>query len=361
MKVIISAGGTGGHIYPVLAIMDKIQEMEKDSQFLYVGTHNRMESEVIPKMGIKYETLVVTGFKRKITTYNFKSIYYFFSAIKKSKKIIKEFKPDIVVGAGGYVTAPIIYAAKKLGVKTFIHEQNSVVGLSNKFLSKYASAIGVSFKNTVSVFPKEKVYYTGNPCSEKALKIPSAKKSDYGLSKNKKLVLIVMGSLGSKSINKVMMETLPKFDKKKYEVIYVTGKNYYNEVKKVKIPSNVLIFPFIPNITSLMKITDLMISRAGASTISEITSLEIPTIFIPSPYVPSNHQYLNALDLVNQQAGFLLEEKDLTSDKLIKDIDSIINDNSLLETTKKNLSQISIKDSSTKIYKIIKDLVNNDK
>ena len=192
MRAIVSAGGTGGHIYPAIAIINKIKEEEPNSDILYIGTSDRMEKDLIPELGIKYEEINVSGLKRKLTLENFKVLYQFLRARNKCKKIIKEFDPDVVIGAGGYVTGPVIWAAKKLGKKTFIHEQNSVVGLSNKYLTKYADKIGVSFPSTLDLFPKEKVVLTGNPCSEKALKMKKANKEDYGLSKNKKLVLIVI-------------------------------------------------------------------------------------------------------------------------------------------------------------------------
>lgn len=361
MKVIISAGGTGGHIYPALAIINKIKEEEPNSEFLYIGTTNRMEKDLIPSLGYRYEALEVTGFKRKLSLDNVKTVTNFINAIKKSKRIIKDFDPDIVIGCGGYVTAPVIYAAKKLGKKTFIHEQNSVVGLANKFLSKYTDKVGVSFESTIKDFPEGKAVLTGNPCSEKALKIKKATKESLGIDKNKKLVLIVMGSLGSKTINDKIVSFIDKFKDKKYTVIFVTGTTYYEGIKNLKTPNNVKILPFIYEMPSVMKITDLMVTRAGASTISEITALEVPSIFIPSPYVTNNHQYKNAIDLVNNKAGIILEEKDLEENSLIKLIDDTINDKEKLLEIKKNLKKLGIKDSSTRIYNILKELILDDR
>ena len=167
MKVIISAGGTGGHIYPAIAIINKIKEEEPQSDILYIGTSDRMEKDLIPSLGIKYQAITVSGLKRKITLDNVKVLYQFLKARLQCKKIIKEFNPDVVIGAGGYVTGPVIWAAKKLGKKTFIHEQNSVVGLSNKYLTKYADKIGVSFSSTLSEFPQEKVVLTGKKLDQK--------------------------------------------------------------------------------------------------------------------------------------------------------------------------------------------------
>lgn len=356
MRVIISAGGTGGHIYPALAIINKIKEKEPKSEFLYIGTDNRMEKDLIPSFDIEYIPLHVTGFKRKLSLDNIKTLSNFIRAKKKCKEVIQDFKPDIVIGCGGYVTAPVIQTAHKLGVKTFIHEQNSVVGLANKFLSFYADRIGVSFENTIQKFPKNKAILTGNPCSEKALTIKKAKKEDYGLTKNKKLVLIVMGSLGSKTINDMIYNNLNKFKNKDYEVLFVTGNTYYEKIKNKKVVDNVKILPFIYELPSVMKVTDLMISRSGASTMSEISVLNIPTIFIPSPYVTNNHQYKNAYDLVSKDAALIIEEKELTIDKLINSIDNILNNKEKYDKIKSNLSKIGIKDSSNRIYEVIKEI-----
>jgi len=361
MRVIVSAGGTGGHIYPALAIINKIKEEEQNSEFLYIGTTNRMEKDLIPSLGYKYEALEVTGFKRKLTLDNFKTVTNFLGAIKKAKKIIKEFNPDIVIGCGGYVTAPVIYAAKKLGKKTFIHEQNSVVGLANKFLSKYTDKVGVSFESTINDFPKGKAILTGNPCSEKALTIKKVKKESLEIDKDKKLVLIVMGSLGSRTVNDKIISFIDKFKNKNYSVIFVTGTSYYEKVKNKRVSSNVKIIPFINEMPGVMKVTDLIVTRAGASTMSEITALELPAIFVPSPYVANNHQYKNAKDLVDNNAGIMLEEKDLNEENLIKLIDEIKNNKEKIEEIKSNLRKIGIKDSSTRIYQILKDLIINDR
>ena len=361
MRVVISAGGTGGHIYPAIAIINKIKEKEPNSEILYIGTTNRMEKDLIPELGIKYEEINVSGLKRKITLENFKVLLQFLKAREKCKKIIKEFDPDVVIGAGGYVTGPVIWAGKKLGKKTFIHEQNSVVGLTNKYLTKYADKIGVSFESTMSFFPKNKVVLTGNPCSEKAIKMKKADKENYGLSKNKKLVLIVMGSLGSKTINDKIVSFLDAFKNKEYEVMFVTGNSYYERVKNIKLPSNVKIAPFIYEMPSLMKATDLMITRAGASTMSEILVLGVPAIFIPSPYVTNNHQYKNAMDLVNKNAALILEEKDLTKDNLINLIDKTLSNKESYNNIKNNLKSLGIKDSGERIYELLKGMILDDK
>jgi UDP-N-acetylglucosamine--N-acetylmuramyl-(pentapeptide) pyrophosphoryl-undecaprenol N-acetylglucosamine transferase len=311
MKIIVSAGGTGGHIYPALAIINKIKEHDKNADFLYIGTTTRMEKDIIPEHNIKYIGLDTYGLQRKITLKNIKAFFKYLSAIKESKKIIKEYKPDIVIGCGGYVMAPVIYAAKKCGCKTLIHEQNSILGLSNKMMLKYTDTLCTSFKSMK--IDGVNCVYTGNPQGDSVHNLVPYSKRKFGLSDNKKLVLIVMGSLGSKTVNEVLKSSLNKFDSS-YEVLIVTGKDYYEDYKQIKRNSNVFIEPFIDNLNRLFSKTDLLVSRAGATTISELIGTNTPTIFIPSPYVTENHQYKNAMDLVNNGAGKIIEEKDLTSE-----------------------------------------------
>lgn len=356
MRVIISAGGTGGHIYPALAIINKIKELEPNSEFLYIGTHNRMEKDIIPKYNIPFETIEIYGINRKNIFKNFKTLKCFYNSIKKCKKLIKEFKPDVVIGVGGYVTGAVIYSAKKLGYQTFIHEQNSIPGKANLFLSKYADKIGVSFKSTIKEFPEYKTVYTGNPCSEEAIKKEIVPKSKYGLT-NKKLVLIVMGSLGSEKITSMMKKTIDLFSNKEYEVIFVTGSSSYDEFENIKLSKNVKVVPYIENLSGFMKNVDVMVSRAGASTLSEIMALQIPSILIPSPYLPNNHQYKNAIDLVEKKAALLIEEKNLNGKLLVEQIDELINNKELYKDIKENLKKLSITDSADRIYNVLKEMI----
>ncbi len=359
MRVIISAGGTGGHIYPALAIINKIKEMEPDSEFLYIGTHNRMEKDVIPKYNIPFESIEIYGFQRKKLYKNFKIIKCLINSIKKCKKLIKDFNPDVVIGVGGYVTVPVIYSASKLGYKTFIHEQNSIPGKANTFLSKYAKKIGVSFKSTLKDFPTYKTVFTGNPCSEDAINVSSIDKKELGLSLDKKLVLFVMGSLGSSKVNDFLIKTMNLFKDKSYEVLFVTGKNDYETLSKVSLPSNVFMVPYIENMARVMKKTDLIVSRAGATTLSEIVSLKVPSILIPSPYVPDNHQYKNAMDLVNVGAAKIIEEKNLKGDILVRAIDEMLYDSDLIDKMKDNMSDLTIIKSSSKIYEVLKEMLGD--
>ena len=360
MKVVISAGGTGGHIYPALAIINKIKEKEPDSEFLYIGTHNRMEKDIVPSKGIPFKSIEMYGFNKKSLFKNFKTIRCLFKAFKDSKKIIKEFNPDVVIGVGGYVTVPVIYSAKKLGYKTFLHEQNSLPGKSNKFLIKYCDLIGVSFPSSLELLPKDKTILTGNPCSEDALKASAVNKSDLGLSDSKKLVLIVMGSLGAGRVSDFLTRELQKFDGRDYEVLFITGKGSYDLVKKFEFPSNVKILPFYEGLTKVMKKTDLIVTRAGASTLSEIIALNVPSIIIPSPFVANNHQYINALDLVKKDAALMIEEKDLNDGVLFNSVDKLINDESALKNMKNNLSKLMVKNSAEVIYDNLKRIVDEN-
>lgn len=355
MRVIISAGGTGGHIYPALAIINKIKEEDKKSEFLYIGTHNRMEKDIVPKENIPFIGIKVYGFTKNILK-DIEALYLYSISYRKCIKIIKEFKPDIVIGVGGYVTVPLILAAHKLGIKTLIHEQNSIAGKANIFLSKYVDKVCISVESSSKYFDQDKVVVTGNPCSSKAIKSTPMSKESLGLSKNKKLVLIVMGSLGAKTVFELVSDTIPLFKGKDYEVLFITGKNYYNDSLN-DIAKNVKVVPYIDNLSSLLKNTDLVISRAGASILSELTSLNVPSILIPSPYVPNNHQYMNALDMVNNNAAYMIEEKDLTKDKLVNTIDSIINDTKKINNMKKSLKNMAIFNSDELIYNEIKKMV----
>ena len=359
LKIIVSAGGTGGHIYPALAIIKKFQEKEKNLEVLYIGTHDRMEKDIVPKMRIKYEAIEIYGFSKTQIIRDFKNIFLINKAIKKCKSIMEEFKPDVVIGVGGYVTYPVIKAAHKLGIKTFIHEQNSIAGKSNITLAKYVDLVGVSFKNSKDYFKTaRKVVYTGNPCGENALSIPKVSKTTLGFRESDKLIIIVAGSLGSSAFNEKFKAFLQIVGDEPYKILYVTGKAYYDDfIKDTSFPKNVKVVPYFDNLAGLMKDAYLLISRAGASTISEILALKIPSILIPSPYVANNHQYYNALDLVNMKVAELIEEKNLTTDLIQVSINELVNNSGKYQELKNNLEKLNTKESSTIIYEQIKELL----
>ena len=357
MRYIITAGGTGGHIYPAIAIINKIKENDKNAKFLYIGTTDRMEKDIIPSLKIDYIGLKIKGLSKNPIT-SVKSIFLTLSNIKKCKKIIKEFKPDIVIGVGGYVTVPVIYSAHTLGIKTLLHEQNSIPGKANKFLSNMVDTICISMESSKKYFKeKEKVIFTGNPRSEEILKGKKANKKDYNLSNNKKLVVITTGSLGSSSINEKIKDIFPKFKDKSYEVLLITGNSSYDEMRKYNTSKNVMVVPYVEKMNELLKVTDLIVSRAGATTIAEITALGIPSILIPSPYVANNHQEINARDLENNGASIVLSEEDFDGKKLLYLIDDILNNEKKYNEMSDNAKKMGIKNSSSRIYDEIERLI----
>ena len=350
MKIIVSAGGTGGHIYPALALIDKFKSKDINTKVLYIGTKNRMEKDIVPSLGIEYVGIEIYGLTKNILK-DIKDIYLIKKNTKKIKKIMQEFKPDVVLAIGGYVTYPVIKAAYKLHIPIFMHEQNVIPGKVNKITSKYANIIGVSFKESLKYF-KKNAYFLGNPTGERALAISKIKKSDIGLDDNKKLIVIVAGSLGSKTMSNKLKEYLSSVEDKNYQILYITGKGIYDEFIKDKYPSNVKIVPYFDNLPGILKSCDLLISRAGASTIAEIETLKVPTIFIPSPYVANNHQYYNAIALKNASAAEMIEESQLSMDTLSQLVDKMLKNSDIY---KENISKFSLSNSSELIYNKIKE------
>lgn len=357
MRVVIAAGGTGGHIYPAIAIINKIKEKEKDSEFLYIGTTDRMEKNIIPGLGIPFVGIEMVGLNRKNLFKNFEVLNKFKKAIDKAYVEIEKFKPDVVIGAGGYITAPVLYAAHKLKVPTLIHEQNSIPGLSNKFIGKFADRICVSLPNSLNLFPKKKVVYTGNPRSEEIINVKKKSKADLGFDKDKKLVVVVMGSLGSTTMTTKIKELIPGFNNKYYQVLVITGKNYYDDYKELKVSDNVKIVPFMEDLINLLKDSDLIVSRAGASTIAEITAIGLPAILVPSPYVTNNHQYKNAKELEDIGACKIVSEEEFSKDKIINEIDKLFDNIDLYNEMSNKSRSLGIDDSSTRIYEEIRKII----
>lgn len=356
MRILISAGGTGGHIYPALAIIEGFKKYDKDLEVLYIGTKNRMEKDIVPKNGIPYYGIEIYGLSKNIFK-DIKDVFLIFKAKKEIKEKILEFKPDVVLGIGGYVTYPVLSVAKSLHIKTFIHEQNAIPGKTNKMISKYADIIGISFKESAKYFPNRNVLYTGNPTGIRALNTPRITKSSLGLNDDKPLVVVVCGSLGSETVNNAMKGYLKTLENKDYQVVYITGKNLYEEFIKIKYPKNVKVLPYLDNLTGLLKETDVLVARAGASTIAEVLSLKVPTIFIPSPYVANNHQYYNAVSLKNDNLALMLEEKDLSIPNITKNIEDLLYNKDKQIKIKNNLNKVSTLDSTKIIYDAIKELI----
>lgn len=359
MRVIVSGGGTGGHIYPALALIKEIQKREPNATFLYIGTEQGLESTLVKREGIPFKTIRITGFKRKISLDNVKTIIRFFRGVKRSKQLIKDFKPDVVVGTGGYVCGPVVYAAAKLKVATIIHEQNSVPGLTNKFLSKYVDKVAISFQEAKPFFPIEKVVHTGNPrATEAALVETKDRLSELNLNPNRKTVLIVGGSRGARPINDAFLEVLSEAGKRDYQFLYVTGDVHYENVM-VKVnehgnPVNIKVVPFLHNMPEVLKNVHLIVARAGATTLAEVTAIGLPSILIPSPYVTNNHQEKNARSLGDNGAAIVKLEKEMSGAMLLKAMDEII----LNKETWQQMHEASLKQGKPEAGKEMYELIN---
>jgi UDP-N-acetylglucosamine--N-acetylmuramyl-(pentapeptide) pyrophosphoryl-undecaprenol N-acetylglucosamine transferase len=365
MKIVVSGGGTGGHIYPALALIREIQKDNKDTEFLYIGTINGLESKIVPRENIAFKSIHITGFKRKLSFENVKTIFRFLKGVKDSKKLLKEFKPDIVIGTGGYVCGPVVYAAASLGIPTIIHEQNSVPGLTNKFLSRYVNKIAICFEEAKDYFSSDKTVFTGNPRASEVIGKDGIKgRLSAGLSTTNPAVLIFGGSRGARPINEAVVKSLSELAEKPYQILYITGEVHFKDVQKevelVGNPKNVVIKPFIHNMPEVLAGIDLVVSRAGATTLAEITSLGIPSILVPSPYVTNNHQEKNARSLSDHGAAELLLEKDLNNKSLVNHIDRILLNKETLKEMKIKAKKIGVPDSASRLYLLMKELVEKN-
>lgn len=354
MKVIIATGGTGGHIYPALALAKEIKK-DKNNEVLFIGSKSRMEARVIPDEGYDFIGLKMRGvfgnpFQKFIAL-----ITVYFSHFK-CRKIIKDFKADAIVGFGSYVSFPVVFAGKKLKVPIVLHEQNALAGKANLFLAKYANSIVVSYQASLKEFPQEKVLFYGNPRAS-VVDITNNNRNDLielGLRSDLKTVLIVMGSLGSDSVNQVVAETLPLFKDKDYQVIFVTGSSYYQKYQYLQ-SNNVKVLSYLDLLSYLNKI-DLIVMRGGATTAAEVMAAGLPSVIIPSPYVANNHQVVNASELVKTQAAFMILESELNSEKLYEMINTIILDRDLLATMSMNAKILSKPDAAILMYQLLVDL-----
>lgn len=361
MKIAVSGGGTGGHIYPALALIREIQKKDQNVEFLYIGTEKGLESKLVPRENIPFKSIHITGFKRKISFENVKTVFRFLKGVRDSKKMLKEFNPDVVIGTGGYVCGPVVYAAAKMGIPTIVHEQNSIPGLTNKFLSRYVDKIAICFEEAREFFPEQKVVLTGNPRASEVLGQDGIKgRLSAGLKLKVPTVLIFGGSRGARPINDAVVKSLTELSSKSYQVLYVTGDVHFEEVQKevelVGNPENVIIKPFIHNMPEVLAGVDLTVSRAGATTLAELTSLGIPSILIPSPYVTDNHQEKNARALSENGAARLLLEKDLTGPKLVESIDQILGNEEKLADMKKAAKKLGIPDAARRLYHLMEEL-----
>lgn len=352
MKIIVSAGGTGGHLYPALALVDYIKTQNPDTEFLFVGTTDRLESQVVPQLGYEYRGLHVKGFVGN-PIQKIKNGLIFLKSLGQSKKILKEFQPDIVIGFGGYPSASIVMAASKMGIKTMIHEQNSIIGLTNKILIKRVDKIVCCYQKAYEQFPKNKTVLLGNPRASVVTHQTLKDIHDlYQIDKKRKTVVIVMGSLGSSSVNAIMSEALRTMQNDDYDVIYVTGKNYYEDMKKnlSDLNTSIHLVPYIDDMPSLIASCDLLVSRAGATTLAEITALSCASLLIPSPYVVANHQEYNAQELVDAYAARWILEKDLTASRFVEEVRYLFSHENILQDMRKNAGALGKPQACVDIY-----------
>lgn len=340
MRLVLTGGGTGGHIYPALAIGREIEGKEPGSELLYIGTKKGLESRIVPAQGVPFESIDISGIRRSLSLENVRTIVRFIQGVRRSKALLKRFKPDIVVGTGGYVCGPVVYAAARLGIPTLIHEQNVVPGLTNKFLSRYASAVAVSFADSVPHFARVgNVKHTGNPVASTVAKADKAKGfASLGLPPGTPFVLVTGGSRGAQALNDAVLAMLPGLTQLHgVHLVLVTGDRYYEQTaERVKtLPADaakrVHVLSYVHNMPEVLAASSMIVSRAGASFLAEVTSLGVPAVLIPSPNVTNNHQQPNAESLASAGAAEMILEKDLSGDALLRAVSSIMRDASRRE------------------------------
>ena len=363
MRVLISGGGTSGHVNPAIAIADDLREKNKNIQIAFAGTEKGIENKLVPREGYKLYYLKVKGFRRKFTVRNIDALIKAFTSQFAAKKIIRDFNPDIVIGTGGYVSWPVLSVAAKLKVPTVIHEQNAFPGVTTKMLAKVVDRVMISFEESRKYFKdKDNLVYTGFPVKSEFFNI-DYKKAKKELSPGKSMVLSVGGSMGARRINEIMIEFMDKFAKNKNITHYhATGSLGYKEFSKVfkarglSAYNNLFLSEYIFDIHKYYAAADIIICRAGAATLTELAVLKKPAILIPSPHVTENHQYKNAVALEKAGAAIVIEEKDLTAEKLIEQVNALVSDSFRIAEMSRNIGKYGSKDTLDKIYDIIMEL-----
>ncbi|WP_018921342.1 undecaprenyldiphospho-muramoylpentapeptide beta-N-acetylglucosaminyltransferase [Salsuginibacillus kocurii] len=364
MKVVVTGGGTGGHIYPALAFVRFLKKEEPHARIKYIGSETGLESDFVPRAGVAFSSVKISGFKRKLSLHNVRTVYRFLKAVKQAKKMFKEDRPDVVIGTGGYVSGPVVYAAARMNIPTIVHEQNSVPGLTNKFLSKYASRVAISFEDSSSYFPKEKVAYTGNPRAQEVSSIRSENPlASFGLVPEKRTVLVVGGSRGARPINDAFLDSIAEIERKDYQVLYVTGQVHYEKVnEKMEAsgrPANIAVEPFLHNMPEVLPHIDVLVTRAGATTLAELTALGIPSILIPSPYVTNNHQEKNARTLETRGAAYVHLEQDWSKTHFIETLDELFETTATWERMHEAALNAGVPDASNRLYQVIKEVIES--
>lgn len=362
-RFIISGGGTGGHIFPALSIAGAIKELNPKAEILFVGAEGRMEMEKIPAAGYEIKGLPVAGLQRKLTLSNIALPFKVIKSIKMAKRIIKDFMPDAVVGVGGYASAPLLWAATSLDVPCLIQEQNSFAGLTNKILGKRVRKICVAYDGMEKFFPAEKIMFTGNPIRKEINPPTEAEREEgykyYNLDPTKKTVFIVGGSLGCRTLNDTMKKwVVEEADKANYQVIWQCGKYYKAETdafmadKKV---DNVKYFDFIKRMDLAYAVANIIVSRAGAGTISELCVAGKASIFVPSPYVAEDHQTHNAMALVNKDSAMIVRD-DNAVERLFDVVSELLQDEQMISRLEKNIMALGRKDAAEVIAREVINL-----
>ena len=362
LKVIISGGGTGGHIFPALAIAKEIERQVRDVEFLFVGAQDRMEMEKIPNSGYKIIGLWISGLQRGLDKRNLLFPFKVIHSIWNSRKIIKDFRPDIAIGTGGYASAPLLYVAAKSGIPSIIQEQNSYPGITNKILARYVCKICVGYDNMERFFPSEKILFTGNPIRNDILDFQDKKiegENMFGIDSSKPTVLVIGGSLGALTINNAIARNIERLKSIGINLVWQTGVSYQHKAQQLISDideKGMNAYTFIKDMDRAYAIADIIISRAGAIAIAELCCIGKPIILVPSPNVAENHQYKNAQSLVNKNAAVLVEDA-AANRKLVDSLEELLRDEDLKASLSSNISKIAVRDAANRIVKTALDML----
>lgn len=365
IKIIISGGGTGGHIYPAVSIANTLKKRCPDAEILFVGATGRMEMEKVPAAGYEIVGLPIAGLQRKFSLKNFALPFKFVKSRMKAKKILKSFTPDVVVGVGGYASAPTLWAAEKLNIPTLIQEQNSFAGLTNKMLAKRAKKICVAYSGMEKFFPAEKIIFTGNPVRQDLFDVNKLRDEAFeffNLDKSKKIVLVVGGSLGARTLNTVICKEINRINSNNIQLIWQTGKNFFAQAKNeiaYSAVKNIRVYDFIYDMNLAFAAADIIVSRAGAGTISELCIIAKPCILVPSPNVSEDHQTKNAMALVNKNAAVKISDDEAAS-KLIDAVVQLLGDTKKMNELGENIAKLAMPDAAEKIVDEIIKLAENE-
>lgn len=362
MRVLLAGGGTAGHINPAISIADTIRKYEPDSEFLFVGTKSGMESVLVPKAGYEIDFVEVSGFKRSLTPKNAMSVLKAAKACGKCRRIIKSFRPDVVIGTGGYVSGPLLFAASLMKIPTLIHEQNVFAGLTSKMLSSKVDTVCISFEASRPRFEKaKKVVLTGNPVRQELFELTYTEARNKIGVDEKPLLVAFGGSLGATRLNESMVDYIKYAQEGRCNILFATGEREFETVSKALKGVNkkgVRVVKYIYNMNEAMQAADLLVCRAGAITLSELNALGKPSVLIPSPNVTDNHQYFNAKALVDNNAAVMIEEKNLDTETFRKTVDGLLYNSSRLNEMSVFSRKIGIRNGNDLIYKEIKKITS---